>query len=307
MTKMQLAAKIARDQAGAAYVFGTTGQMCTVNLRERQMSSKPAYADKIERYCPALRGGSCSSSCKYKGRRAFDCRGLTYWALKQAGLKISSVGATTQWNTDSWASKGRIENLPRDQPVILFKQDDGNTAVMAHTGFGLSDGQAVDARGHASGVKLAEIDSYPWTHWAIPYGADDPAQDPDMEDDGEGQGTTRPLLRKGASGEDVRYLQAVLIACGYSLPKYGADGSYGAESIAAVMQYQRDHDLDPDGIVGPLTWAKIERALVGDQEKPGDKPATYTVTIPGLSFDAAQLLLDMYEGAVSVMDEETEE
>ena len=307
MTKMQLAAKLASDQEGAAYVFGTTGQMCTVNLRERQMSIKPAYADKIEHNCPALRGGSCSSSCKYKGRRAFDCRGLTYWILKQAGLKISSVGATTQWNTDSWASKGRIDNMPRDQPVILFKQDDGNAAVMAHTGFGLGDGQAVDARGHASGVKLAEIDSYPWTHWAIPYGADDPAQDPDMEDDGEGQGTTRPLLRKGASGEDVRYLQTVLIACGYSLPKYGADGSYGAESIAAVMQYQRDHGLDPDGIVGPLTWAKIERALVGDQEKPEDKPATYTVTIPGLSFDAAQLLLDMYENAVSVMDEETEE
>ena len=306
MTKMQLVARLARDQAGAAYVFGTTGQMCTVSLRERQMSSKPAYADKIERYCPAMRGGSCSS-CRYKGRRAFDCRGLTYWALKQAGLKISSVGATTQWNTDSWASKGLIENLPRDQPVILFKQDDKNAAVMAHTGFGLGDGQAADARGHASGVKVATIDSYPWTHWAIPYGADDPAQDPDMEDDGEGQGTTRPLLRKGASGEDVRYLQAVLIACGYALPKYGADGSYGAESIAAVMQYQRDHGLDPDGIVGPLTWAKIERELAGDQEKPEDKPATYTVTIPGLSFDTAQLLLGTYEGATCVMDEETEE
>lgn len=297
MTKMQLAAQLALELVGGPYVFATTGQTCTVSLRENRMTAKPAYADKIKRYCPALHSGSDCSACRYNGRRAFDCRGLTFWVCKQAGLKISSVGATTQWTTDSWQERGTIDNLPRDQPVILFKQDDDNPAVMAHTGFGLGDGRAIDARGHASGVVIGSVSSYPWTHWAIPYGGDDPAGNYDAEDDGEGQGTTRPLLRKGAKGEDVRYLQAVLIASGYALPRYGADGSYGAETIAAVQKYQRDHGIDPDGIVGPLTWAMIERELTGEQETPENEDQLYTVTIPHLAQEQAQALAAGYEGA----------
>jgi len=35
------------------------------------------------------------------------------------------------------------------------------------------------------------------------------------------------------------------------------DGSFGPKTAAAVMNFQRSHGLDSDGVVGPLTWEKL--------------------------------------------------
>ena len=67
----------------------------------------------------------------------------------------------------------------------------------------------------------------------------------------------RPLLKKGYSGEYVRSLQIFLNSNGYDCGRYGADGIFGAGTEAAVKKWQKDHNLNPDGIVGPLTWATI--------------------------------------------------
>jgi peptidoglycan hydrolase-like protein with peptidoglycan-binding domain len=34
-------------------------------------------------------------------------------------------------------------------------------------------------------------------------------------------------------------------------------GIFDADTEAAVREFQRNHDLVPDGIVGPRTWAAI--------------------------------------------------
>lgn len=78
--------------------------------------------------------------------------------------------------------------------------------------------------------------------------------------------TTKPtapasnLIRKGDKGAKVKALQKRLIALGYALPKYGADGSFGAETDAAVRKFQRDHGLAVDGIVGPNTQKALDHA-----------------------------------------------
>lgn len=69
------------------------------------------------------------------------------------------------------------------------------------------------------------------------------------------------LLKRGSSGEDVRDLQKYLLELGYELPRYGADGYYGAETEEAVKQFQRAHDLAADGDYGPLTHAALMAAL----------------------------------------------
>ncbi|MFD8636976.1 peptidoglycan-binding protein [Streptomyces sp. NPDC059533] len=38
------------------------------------------------------------------------------------------------------------------------------------------------------------------------------------------------------------------------------DGVFGAHTDSAIRRFQRNHNLDPDGIVGPRTW---ERLLTG--------------------------------------------
>ena len=68
---------------------------------------------------------------------------------------------------------------------------------------------------------------------------------------------TLPVLARGSEGYTVRVLQYLLTGNGYSLPKYGADGNFGAETEAAVQAFQRDNGLTPDGIVGIATWTSL--------------------------------------------------
>lgn len=64
-------------------------------------------------------------------------------------------------------------------------------------------------------------------------------------------------LSEGAEGEQVKALQQLLMANGIKLPKYGADGDFGAETKAGVIEYQRKVKLAADGIAGPNTWKKL--------------------------------------------------
>lgn len=69
--------------------------------------------------------------------------------------------------------------------------------------------------------------------------------------------TGLPLLKKGAKGDTVRAMQILLMGYGYDLGVYGADGEFGAVTERAVMDFQREHDLEDDGEVGNLTWAEL--------------------------------------------------
>ena len=66
-----------------------------------------------------------------------------------------------------------------------------------------------------------------------------------------------PTCRRGAKGNITKWIQTKLMSLGYSLPKYGADGSFGAETENAVKAFQRDKGLSDDGIVGKNTWTKL--------------------------------------------------
>ena len=64
-----------------------------------------------------------------------------------------------------------------------------------------------------------------------------------------------PLLRRGSRGKSVRYLQQKLLAKLY--PVGAVDGIFGANTEKQVKAFQSENGLNPDGIVGPLTWAAI--------------------------------------------------
>lgn len=66
-----------------------------------------------------------------------------------------------------------------------------------------------------------------------------------------------PVLKKGSNGDSVKALQILLMGYGYSLGKWGVDSSFGGVTEDAVKAFQKDNHLDADGVVGPLTWAKL--------------------------------------------------
>ena len=64
-------------------------------------------------------------------------------------------------------------------------------------------------------------------------------------------------LSKGMEGNDVRTLQAALIANGYSCGSAGADGDFGSGTDAALRRFQTQYKLGADGIAGAGTWGKL--------------------------------------------------
>lgn len=57
------------------------------------------------------------------------------------------------------------------------------------------------------------------------------------------------MISKGSKNNCVKVLQLIL--------NIEADGIFGSQTELAVLQFQRMHDLEVDGIVGPLTWRSL--------------------------------------------------
>lgn len=66
-----------------------------------------------------------------------------------------------------------------------------------------------------------------------------------------------PTVRKGAKGNITKLIQEKLLSLGYKLPKWGADGSFGGETVDAVKLFQEAKGLSVDGVVGQNTWRKL--------------------------------------------------
>ena len=64
-----------------------------------------------------------------------------------------------------------------------------------------------------------------------------------------------PLLRYGSRGNSVKQLQQLLKDQGFNPGTI--DGIFGVNTRNAVIAFQRNKNLIPDGIVGPLTWAAL--------------------------------------------------
>ena len=274
-SKAEIVRSVSLACVGWPYVFGAWGEECTpAGRRRRKRDDHPTIVSA----CQVLNGSkeSCSG-CKWDlPVLMFDCRGFTYWCLKQVGIKISGQGATSQYNTKSnWTERGTIGNMPKDKVCCVFVQK-GN--VMQHTGLYLGDGSTCEC---SAGVQYFEKMKSKWTHYAIPAGLYDGGDEPVPKPD-------KPTLRKGDAGPYVTLAQTQLIQRGYDLGSYGADGKFGNATEKAVKQFQRDWDLTVDGVIGPKTWAMLDSTPT---------KITYSVTVPHLSLKDAEALVALYPGS----------
>lgn len=263
---------------GWPYVFGARWQYCTpANRRARYSDDHPTIKTACKNF-----NGSGSSGCKgckwypnEKYTRINDCRGFTYGILKAVyGWELMGAGCTSQWNNEAnWKAKGKVsDGLPKDTLVCLFVKK-GKT--MEHTGFGLNN-ETVEC---SSGVQHFTTRNKKWTDWGIPACIDGDVPTPTPEPE------KKPTLKKGDSGKWVTLAQTELINKGYSCGKTGADGKFGANTEKAVKEFQKDHGLKVDGIIGEQTWNALD----------GAEPAIrYTVTIPGLTASQADALIKQY-------------
>ena len=263
--KLEIIRQVALACIGWPYVFGAWGELCTPSNRKRRVrSDHPTIKSK----CQVLSGKSTDChGCQWypsdERVRMFDCRGFTAWLLRQVGLDISGQGATSQYKTAAnWAQKGEIKSMP-DCVCCVFRQKGDK---MEHTGMHIGGGVVVDCS-----VNVRSVGMSGWTHYAIPVGLYSEGEIP-VE-------TIKPTLRKGDSGEDVRELQERLNQLGYDCGE--ADGKFGTKTKNAVVRFQTEHGLDPDGVVGRKTWAELDK---------GEAVPKYTVKCYGMRWEQVQAI-----------------
>jgi peptidoglycan hydrolase-like protein with peptidoglycan-binding domain len=110
--------------------------------------------------------------------------------------------------------------------------------------------------------------------------------------------TSRPTLRRGATGSAVVDLQTRLRANGYDV---GAlDGIFGARTEAAVRSLQQSRGLIPDGIVGSQTWSALDASgrVPAGSPPPASQPPVLAPPSSG-SLDPAIESLNLAEPARS--------
>ena len=233
---------------GCGYIYGATGWICTPSRLAQQEKQYPSFAKQMKRY-----------GKKWMGKPCYDCAQLTRDVARQAGISLPS-GATSQWRAAGiWKEKDVIDTLPDEAGIFLFTMRDGR---MTHTGVSIGNGEEVDARGHAYGVVRRKISETSYTHWArlaIDYNAPIEAENPVPE-------PTKPTLRTGSRGEDVRILQENLRQLGFL--NDAADGIFGTNTNAAVRNFQKAQGLSVDGVVGAGTWAALGAAMPQEEEEP---------------------------------------
>ena len=277
---------------GWPYVFGARGESCTPGNRRAFFKSKGAAHPTIRSKCQVIREKDPKADCNgckwYPDKERvlfFDCRGFTYWVLWLVyGWKLQGAGATSQWNTKSnWKAQGTIDTCPDNQLVCLFQREKGSSVTMAHTGLGYC-GQTVECQ---NGVQHFTKRNSKWTHWGLPACcAEDyvKPEDPPKED----IKVSKPTLKKGASGSNVKELQKLLIDKGYSCGSKGADGKFGNDTLAAVKAFQKDNGLKADGVVGESTWAALEKAQ-----------QYYKITVSHVAKSVAEEIKKKYGGEIS--------
>ena len=248
------------------YVMGCFGWPMTASMKarakkEQSYNRKPARTAKID-----------AASAKTFG---FDCV-----CFIKALLWGWNGNANHKYGGAAYKSNG-VPELDADQMIEVCKDVSTNFSniqvgevvwLKGHIGIYIGNGLAVESTpSWKDGVQITAVHNIgkktgyngrKWTkHGKLPY-VSYPTEET-TEKTEKGECTVKvSVLKKGAKGDQVKALQALLIGYGYKMTDangktYGVDGSFGGATEKAVRQYQKDHGLGVDGSVGPATWGSL--------------------------------------------------
>jgi len=195
----------------------------------------------------------------------WDCAELVSWCVFQASGRLYGCdnrdGSPPPWAdayTGAWQADSRrlgdvvsVERAARTAgaAVLRFPQPGATGHIVISDG----KGGTVEAMSAAKGVCAGSLDNRRWdTGVLVPWitYAESPGTAP-----------PRPpgrVLQLGDAGAEVRDLQQRLAALGFSPGEI--DGNFGPHTQAAVVAFQVEKGLVPDGEVGALTWAALTAA-----------------------------------------------
>lgn len=237
MNKNSEMVEFARMMLGNPYWYGTYCQTATPAL----------YAAKKAQYPSAY---TAQDYTEQFNKRVCDCIGLVKGAcwckdMNSEPVYNKSQDVSTNGMYKAAVQKGKIASFPKHVGQLVFK---GDLADLYHVGVYVGYNMIIEAKGHAYGVVVSPLNSS-WTYWC---------QCPWLEDDTGYSAVKAPFqMSYGDSGKEVQLLQMALAMKGYDLGRWGIDGEFYNATDKALREYQKDHNLEVDGIAGTYTWQSL--------------------------------------------------
>jgi hypothetical protein len=196
-------------------------------------------------------GGEYAPGTPADRTQEWDCSGLVYTKLKELGI---DPPRTSTQQLEWCRQNGTIISLDkaiRTRGALLLRE--------GHVAVSLGDGHTIEALGEEWGVGIfSATGNRTFTDGGLVPGLTyDGAQVPPAQGQPEApnQPSTRPTLRRGSNGSDVRFLQQKLKGLGYDPGPI--DGDFGPRTEGAVKDFQAARGLSADGIVGKQTWGAL--------------------------------------------------
>ena len=229
----------------------------------------------------------------------FDCVNLTkgiLWGWTGDASQLyggAHYGANGVPDTNANGMIERCRELSTDFSTIEIGE---GLWLKGHWGLYVGNGLAVECTNHSGwkdGVQITAVwnigkrDGYHGRFWTkhgklpwIQYSGQADTVEPEVIALGS------RTIRKGTQGTDVRELQEDLMKLGYQLPKFGADGDCGDETVRAIEAFQTDQGIEVDGVFGRASYEALQDAL-RRSERPVEAPANpmdkrYTITLRGV-------------------------
>lgn len=235
------------------YIWATAGEQWTT-AKQKELEKK--YKSDPNKYADYKQGAEYGS--KWIGHRVSDCSGLAKKFLNDLGIKGIYHGSNSQFNKNCVKTGPIKAGVKIPIGALIFT---GN-AVGQHNHVGVltTETCVTEAKGTTAGVVHTPISNKKWTYWGLVKGLEYdfiPGEDKKPEPVKKPAVTKKhTTLRRGAKGEEVVELQTKLSKDGSTL---AIDGIFGIGTLSAVKSFQKRHDLVVDGIVGPKTWAELDK------------------------------------------------
>lgn len=207
-----------------------------------------------------------------KSRNEVGCAGTHAWCanyvsevLRRCGIDMYDYSCTSMQRkmseSDEWSEP---EDRPKRGDVLFFDWDRDPTEVrpLDHVGIitNITGDNIAYVNGNGSSDAYVTRQCISFTskniaYWMRYVGDNDHPPNSKPTDAKMFQPEKRRYLQLGSKGTDVKKIQRLLFFEGYDV---GADdGDFGPRTDKYVREFQHDHKLDVDGIVGHDTFEEL--------------------------------------------------
>ena len=179
-----------------------------------------------------------------------DCSAFSQWVMKQNGVSVART-ARDQAKQGTAVSKSSL----KAGDLLFFDTIAGNGRSVDHVGVYIGNGKMIHASSGSGKIVEVNMNTSYWNSVYTTARRFSTTKSYSGGSSSGGSSSGGTAKGKNASSTSTKNIQKMLNkALGTSLK---ADGDYGTATTKAVIKFQKKYGLEPDGIVGSSTIAKL--------------------------------------------------